>query len=156
MLLVNSLCGSERGYLGLCTNYLCCFVIPSLSILSLACLMCLCVSSGFVRLKGTFRSLQVTKFLRFFHFPLRPPLFLYTIEKCLYACLIFGNVVLSWLSVILLATAFSSPGQQQNVNEDALNEPAFAALSLLAGRANMFPVGERPQLYGQTMCLALG
>lgn len=40
----------------------------------------------------------------------------------------------------MLATAFSSPGQQQNVNEDALNEPALAALSLLAGRANMFPV----------------
>lgn len=119
--------------------------------------MCLCVSSGFVLLKGTFRSLQVTEFPHFFPTSHSvPPLFLHTIEKCLHACLIFGSVVLSWLGVILLATAFSSPGQQQNVNEDALNEPAFAALSLLAGRANMFPVGERPRLYGQTMCLALG
>lgn len=47
------------------------------------------------------------------------------------------------------------PGQQQNVNEEALNEPALAALSLLAGRDNMFPVGVQPQIHGQTMSLAI-
>lgn len=55
-----------------------------------------------------------------------------------------GIVVLSWLGVILRATAFSSQFQQLNVNEEALNEPALVALSLLAGRANMFPFGVYP------------
>lgn len=156
MLLVNSLRGSARGSiwgfaLTVCVALL--FLLfpsfPGLFDVSL-CVVWLCAAEGNLQV--------VTGNLSFPVFPLPSlsPLFLHAIEKCLYACLIFGNVVLSWLGVILLATAFSSPGQQQNVNEDALNEPAFAALSLLAGRANMFPVGERPRLYAQTMCLASG
>lgn len=69
-------------------------------------LMYLYMSSVFVLLKGSFRSLQVTPF------PLSSMLshpFFHPLEECVCVCLSnIGIVVLSWLGVILLAAAFSS------------------------------------------------